>query len=165
MMDDKIPMKPIKRKSFRISYDLSMIDKMTGFEFEQFLSTLFKKFDYTTTVTKKSGDFGCDVILEKGFDRIAVQAKRSDSKVSLRAVQEIVASLKKYDARMGVVIANTKFTKSARQLAKVNDVTMINRNALLRLIDLSKLPKEQRKSLDGFCKQLRITDSRLNLVG
>lgn len=156
---------PIRRKSFKISYDLALIDKMNGFEFEVFLSELFQKFDYNTTVTKKSGDFGCDVLLEKGNYRIAIQAKCTNLKVGLHAVQEIVASLKKYDAQIGVVIANNKFSKSARQLAKVNDIIMINRNALLRLIDLSKLPKEYRQNLDGFCKQLRITDKRLNLVG
>ncbi len=59
---------------------------------------------------------------------------------------------------------NGVFTKSARQLARINDVTMINRNALLRLIDLSKLPKEHRQNLDGFCKQLRITNEKLDLV-
>jgi len=33
----------IRRKSFRISYDLAMIDKMTGFEFEEFISKLQKE--------------------------------------------------------------------------------------------------------------------------
>ena len=59
-----------------------------------------------------------DVLLEKNGDRIAIQTKRFEGKVSLRAVQEIVASLKKYGARIGVVISNAKYTRNARQLAK-----------------------------------------------
>jgi len=155
---------PIKRRSFKISYDLSKIDKMTGFEFEEYLSDLFRKFDYVPTTTKKSGDFGCDILLKKNKQTICVQAKRSNSKISLRAVQEVTASLKKYDAESGIVIANANFTKSAKSLAKSNDITMINRNALLRLIDLSKLPVNERCKLTDFCKQLRITDSRINLL-
>jgi restriction system protein len=155
---------PIKRKSFQISYDLALIDKMEGFDFEGYVAKLFEKFDFKVVVTKKSRDFGCDVLLEKNGDRIAIQTKRSQGKVSLRAVQEIVASLKKYDARVGVVISNAKFTKSARQLAKINDVVMINRNVLLRLIDLSKMDKT-RRNLGLSQKQVRITDSKLNLTG
>ena len=155
---------PIKRKSFVHSYDLAMIDKMGGFEFEEYICMLFEKFDFTGTVTKKSHDFGCDVILEKNGDRIGIQTKRFEGKVSLRAVQEIVASLKKYDARIGVVVSNSKYTRNARQLAKINDVVMINRNALLRLIDLSKVEKSQRRF--SSCQlQIRITDSKLNLSG
>ena len=155
---------PIKRVSFQISYDLALIDKMEGFDFEGYVAKLFEKFDFNTLVTKKSRDFGCDVIIEKNGDRIAIQTKRSESKVSLKAVQEIVASLKKYDARIGVVISNQKFTKSARQLAKINDVVLINRNALLRLIDLSKMDKTKR-NFNRCQKQVRITDSKLNLSG
>ena len=155
---------PIKRGSFQVSYDLTHIDKMEGFEFEEYIARLFQEFDFSTTVTKKSGDFGCDVLLEKNGDRIAVQVKRSTDKVTLRAVQEIVASLKKYDARIGVVIANAKFTKSARQLGKINGVVMINRNALLRLVDLSKMEKS-RRMFSRCVKQIRITDSKLNLSG
>ena len=155
---------PIKRKSFQISYDLALIDKMEGFDFEGYVAKLFEKFDFNAFVTKKSRDFGCDVIIEKNGDRIAIQTKRSTDKVSLKAVQEIVTSLKKYDARIGVVISNAKFTKSARQLAKINDVVMINRNALLRLIDLSKMDKTKR-NFNRCQKQVRITDSKLNLSG
>jgi len=155
---------PIVRRKFNVSYDLAMIDKMEGFEFEKYVGRLFQEFDFSTTVTKQSGDFGCDVILEKNGDRIAVQVKRSTSTVSLNAVQEIVASLKKYDARIGVVITNAKFSKSAKQLAKSNDVVMINGNALLRLIDLSKMEKSRRK-FSSCQKQIRITDSKLNLSG
>ena len=36
---------PIKRVSFQISYDLALIDKMEGFEFERYVGKLFQKFD------------------------------------------------------------------------------------------------------------------------
>ena len=155
---------PIRRGSFVHSYDLAMIDKMTGFEFEEYVGRLFQEFNFSVIVTPKTHDFGCDVILEKNGDRIGIQTKRFEGKVSLRAVQEIVASLKKYDARIGVVISNAKYTRNARQLAKINDVVMINRNALLRLIDLSKMDKT-RRNFSRCQKQIRITDSKLNLSG
>ena len=103
-------------------------------------------------------------LIENNGDGIAVQVKRSTNTVSLKAVQEIVASLKKYDARIGVVITNAKFSKSAKQLAKSNGVVMINGRALVRFIDISKIEKSRRRF--GSCaKQIRIIDSKLNLSG
>jgi HJR/Mrr/RecB family endonuclease len=155
---------PIKRISHKVSYDLAMIDKMEGYDFEEYLAKLFQRFGFSTWVTPKSRDFGCDVILEKNGDRIGIQSKRENKKIDQSAVREIVASLKKYDARIGVVITNSKFTKSAKQLGKVNEVVMIDRNALLRLIDLSKMDKT-RRNFSRCQKQVRITDSKLNLSG
>ena len=37
---------PIKRVSFQISYDLALIDKMEGFDFEGYVAKLFEKFDF-----------------------------------------------------------------------------------------------------------------------
>lgn len=50
------------------------IDKMNGYEFEEYLKALFKKLGYRPRVTKKSGDFGADLILV-GKNKIVVQAK------------------------------------------------------------------------------------------
>ena len=57
---------------------------------------------------------------------------------------------------------NTQGTQDSWQ--RINDVVMINRNALLRLIDLSKMDKT-RRNFSRCQKQIRITDSKLNLSG
>ncbi|HDR7495377.1 TPA: restriction endonuclease, partial [Bacillus cereus] len=45
------------------------IDKMNGFQFEVYLKALFRELGYRPEVTKRSCDYGVDVIL-KGKNRI-----------------------------------------------------------------------------------------------
>ena len=65
-----------------ISHDLSLLDNTIGREFEIFMVKLFEKLGYDTTVTNRSKDYGCDMMLQQGKYRIAVQAKRSESELN-----------------------------------------------------------------------------------
>ncbi|MFS8602644.1 restriction endonuclease [Priestia megaterium] len=51
------------------------IDKMDGYQFEIYLQALFQQLGYKPQVTKKSGDFGADLVM-KGKEKIVIQAKR-----------------------------------------------------------------------------------------
>lgn len=110
------------------------IDAMTGEEFEQFLGHLFKKRGFIVSYTKASGDYGADLILEDREDIIAVQAKRYSGSVGVKAVQEIIGSLKMYEATQAWVVTNSYFTKQAEKLAETNDVYLIDRDELIDMI-------------------------------
>lgn len=110
------------------------IDKMTGEEFEKFLSILFKRRGYRVSMTAKSGDYGCDLILKDGTDIIAVQAKRYSGSVGVKAVQEIIGAIRMYNATEAWVVTNNYYTKQAIKLANSNDVYLIDRNDLIELI-------------------------------
>jgi hypothetical protein len=136
-------------------YDLSILDNTTGREFEIFLVNLFEKLGYSTTVTNRSKDYGCDLMLQRGDYRIAVQAKRSESELNFTSVQRVLGSLKKYNAQMSIVVTNNKFISSAKQLAKIKDVVLIDRKKLLDLIELSNLPVNHKKDLIQFSNKTR----------
>ena len=112
------------------------IDKMNGYEFEQYLRALFKKLGYRPDLTKKSGDYGADLILE-GKNKIVIQAKRYGYKnrVSLDAVREVYASMAYYRANEGWVITNSFFTKQAKELAKACNVKLLDRYELQKFIN------------------------------
>ena len=59
--------------------------------------------------------------------------KTTGSKVSNKAVQEVVASIPYYGADRGLVVTNS-FTNSAIKLAEANDIDLIDRYKLERLI-------------------------------
>lgn len=109
------------------------IDQMNGLQFEEYLSSLYQSLGYNTQVTKGSGDFGADLILENNDEKIIVQAKRYSSKVSIQAVQEIVAAKGYYSANHSWVVTNNYFTEPARKLANANDVLLIDRDLLIKL--------------------------------
>lgn len=110
------------------------IDNMTGHQFESFLKQLFERMGYVVKSTSLSRDQGADIIAEKLNTRYLIQSKRYNKKVSNKSVQEISAALKHYKADNGIVITNSYFTESAKELAKSNNIELIDRNTLRKLI-------------------------------
>ena len=137
-----------------ISSDLSSLDNTSGREFEIFVVSLFEKLGFSSTITNRSKDYGCDMMLQQGEYRIAVQAKRSESELTFTSVQRALDSLKKYDAKLAIVVTNNKFISSAKQLAKIKDVVLIDRKKLLDLIELSNLPVNHKKDLISFSNKI-----------
>ncbi len=137
------------------TFDLSSLDNTSGREFEIFLVSLFEKLGFSSTITNRSKDYGCDMMLQQGKYRIAVQAKRSESELNFTSVQRALGSLKKYDAQLAIVVTNNKFIFSAKQLAKIKNVTLIDRKKLLDLIELSNLPLNRKKDLIEFSNNIR----------
>ena len=136
------------------SSDLSSLDNTSGREFEIFVVDLFEKLGFSSTITNRSKDYGCDMMLQQGEYRIAVQAKRSESELTFTSVQRALDSLKKYDAQLAIVVTNNKFISSAKQLAKIKDVVLIDRKKLLDLIELSNLPVNHKKDLISFSNKI-----------
>lgn len=128
--------KGFKYKRMMIRSGIKDIDKLSGYEFEEYLKVLFKKIGYKPQVTKKSGDFGADLVL-KGKNKIVVQAKRYGYKnnVSLDAVREAYSAKAFYQADEAWVITNSFFTKQAIQLAKACNVKLLNRYDLQEFIN------------------------------
>ena len=113
----------------RIGLDES--DIMRGEEFEEWVAAKLTQLGYNCERTPISGDFGADLILRKRGHRYIVQIKRWNNRVTVKAVQEIVAAKKYYNADNAIVITNNYFTKSAQILAERNDVELWDRDTLM----------------------------------
>ena len=107
------------------------LNEMNGYEFENFIASLFSQMGYKTTVTKKSGDQGVDILAEKNGVITAIQAKCYNQPVGNKAVQEIVAGIKYYGAKRGIVATNNTFTSSAKRLAKANGIALWDGETIL----------------------------------
>lgn len=127
-------------KSFRhkgmLPIDIREVDNMSGLEFEQFLKPIFERQGYMVNVTQGSGDYGADLLLRKGFKKYVLQAKRYSGNIGISAVQQVVAAVNYYNAQGAIVVTNQYFTKAAVQLAKANNVDLIDRERLGRMIRL-----------------------------
>ena len=94
-------------------------EEMTGLEFEQYFSGLLVKNGYTNVeVTKKTGDFGADVIATLGGVKYAFQCKYYTAPVGFEAVYQIHAAKTMYGAHVAVVATNSVFTKPAQIAAE-----------------------------------------------
>jgi restriction system protein len=107
---------------------------MNGIEFEKYLENLFKKLGYKVKRTQASGDYGADLIISNHDYKAAVQAKRYKNRVGLKAVQEIVSAKAFYRCSDAWVVTNSHFTNQARNLAKMNNVSLVDREELIKMI-------------------------------
>lgn len=94
----------------------------SGTEFEKFVAKVFAANGHHATVTRGSGDYGVDLVLN---GEIAVQAKFYGGVVGLSAVQEVVAGRAVYGCSKAWVVTNSTFTPAAAALAKANGVRLI----------------------------------------
>lgn len=108
------------------------VDMMTGEEFELLVAKLFKAMKYDVSVTQHSADQGIDVIARKGSMVLGIQAKCYSRPVGNSAVQEAVAGKAYYNCRKVMVVTNSSFTASARQLAAANGVLLWARKILAK---------------------------------
>jgi len=115
------------------------IDRISGYDFEIVLKTLFKKMGYHVIHTPLSGDQGADLIVEKFGVKTVVQAKNWQNNVTNSGIQEIVAAVKHFDAQRAMVISTSGFTQSARDLARSNKVVLWDRSILITMLDENPL--------------------------
>jgi len=109
---------------------LTEIDSMTGFEFEDFLMDLFPSLGYRVEQRKRSHGQGLDFLLVRLGERTACQVKRYNKPVGNKAIQEVIAARDYYHCQRALVVTNSSFTNSAKQLAERCDVELWGRKEL-----------------------------------
>lgn len=122
-----------QRRALRM-LELADVDTMSGVAFERFVGELLRSHGFTVRYTPASGDYGVDLIIEKDGIRTAVQAKRYAKPVAQAAIREAVAGINQYRCTQAMVVTNSHFTRAATVLAKSNNCTLINREALAEML-------------------------------
>lgn len=127
----------IKKKCWKWSYlrsPISKVDKMDGHEFEDYLKAHFEKIGYHCKNVGSNGhDYGVDLVISKNGIKTAVQAKRYNGSVGIKAVQEIVSGKDYYDCDHAMVVTNSRFTSSAINLADKCGVELWDREKCKRV--------------------------------
>ena len=117
-----------------LSSTIDDIDIMEGYEFENYLKTLFFYAGFGAETTKKAKDYGADIILtDENGSKIVVQAKRYNKKVGVKSVQEIMGAMSHYKANEGMVVTNSTFSFEAETLAKDNNIRLVDRKELIEM--------------------------------
>lgn len=117
-----------------LSSTIDDIDIMEGYEFENYLTTLFFYAGFKSEATQKAKDYGADIILtDETGSKIVVQAKRYNKKVGVKSVQEIIGAMSHYKANEGMVVTNSTFSFEAETLAKDNRIRLVDRKELIEM--------------------------------
>ncbi len=107
------------------------MDLMEGHEFEYYCAELLRRTGFLEVeVTKGSGDYGVDILAERDGVTYAIQCKRYDGPVGVKAVQEAYAGRDYYDRMVGAVMTNQYFTRPAVEVARKLKILLWDRGYL-----------------------------------
>ena len=106
------------------------------FEFEEFIAKLFRKMGYQTEDTRKTGDYGVDVIAKDKNDTIAVQVKqfKHGNNVGNVTVQQVLGAMWKVKANKAIIITTSDFTVQAKVQARESPIELWNLPALKSMV-------------------------------
>lgn len=107
---------------------------MRDTEWESFLADVFRSLGMEVETTNTVGDQGVDLIVTSGRRKFAIQAKGYHHSVGNSAVQEAVAGMRHYRCNSCAVITNSRFTKSAQELALSNNCLLISEEEVPQLV-------------------------------
>lgn len=123
-------------RRFRKRYADDELDEMEGLDFEYYCAELLRNRGFIEVeVTKSSGDYGIDILAEKEGVTYAIQCKRYNGPVGVKAVQEAYAGRDFYDRMVGCVLTNQYFTQPAIDAAQKLKILLWDRDYLEEMIE------------------------------
>ena len=123
-------------RRFRKRYADDELDEMEGLDFEYYCAELLRNRGFIEVeVTKSSGDYGIDILAEKEGVTYAIQCKRYNGPVGVKAVQEVYAGRDFYDRMVGCVLTNQYFTQPAVDAAQKLKILLWDRDYLEEMIE------------------------------
>jgi hypothetical protein len=112
-----------------------LVDAMDGFQFEAFLVEIFQTIGYDVKETKKTADQGADLFVSRFGKNMVIQAKNYTGSVGNAAVQQAISAKAFYGCDEAMVVTNSYYTKSAKELASTAGVRLIDREGLQSYLD------------------------------
>jgi HJR/Mrr/RecB family endonuclease len=126
--------KETHQKKKAVRFQAVDCSKMSGVEFEIYLSGLLRQLGFTDIRnTPTTNDQGADLLAKRNGRTVVIQAKRYGSPVGNGAVQQVVGALHFYSGDEGWVVTNSTFTRSAKELAQRTGIKLIDGHELVRL--------------------------------
>lgn len=123
-------------RRFRKRYSDQQLDEMEGLDFEYYCADLLRARGFIEVeVTRSSGDYGIDILAEKEGVTYAIQCKRYNAPVGVKAIQEAYAGRDFYDRMVGCVLTNQYFTQPAVDAAQKLKILLWDRDYLEEMID------------------------------
>jgi Holliday junction resolvasome RuvABC ATP-dependent DNA helicase subunit len=112
---------------------LQELRSMSGIEFEEWVASLFRRLGYAVTGTKRSGDHGIDLIVQRGTSKTAVQCKRYSDSIGEPVLRDFVGALINIGFTHGIFITTSRFSNQATIFAAQHRITLLDIDKLLQL--------------------------------
>lgn len=112
-----------------------LVDAMDGFQFEAFLVEIFQTIGFDVKETKKTADQGADLFVSRFGKNMVIQAKNYTGSVGNAAVQQAISAKAFYGCDEAMVVTNSYYTRSAKELATTAGVRLVDREELQNYLD------------------------------
>ncbi|UTW08003.1 restriction endonuclease [Pseudomonas benzenivorans] len=112
-----------------------LVDAMDGFQFEAFLVEIFQTIGFDVRETAKTADQGADLFVSRFGKNMVIQAKNYTGSVGNAAVQQAISAKAFYGCDEAMVVTNSYYTKSAKELATTAGVRLVDREGLQSYLD------------------------------
>ncbi len=112
-----------------------LVDAMDGFQFEEFLVEIFQTIGFDVKETKRTADQGADLFVSQFGRNMVIQAKNYTGSVGNAAVQQAISAKAFYGCDEAMVVTNSYYTKSAKELASATGVRLVDRVVLQTYLD------------------------------
>ena len=109
-----------------------------GHEFEKWVALSLEKFGWKAFRSPGSGDQGIDVLADLNDVSLGLQCKLYSGTVGNKAVQECLAGKGYYKLDHAVVITNSSYTRSAKELAEKTGIHLLGISDIPRLHEMFK---------------------------
>lgn len=119
-----------------------------GLDFEHWVGQALEANGWHVEVTQGSNDQGLDVIAKKNGLSVGLQCKRYSGSVGNQAVQEAFAGTRHMTLDYAAVLTNSKYTKSAKELATSIGVLLLSPEDIPRLEQFLTHLKSDKRSCD-----------------
>jgi restriction system protein len=111
---------------------------ISPFDMEEVVCDLFIAKGFNCYTTRKTGDFGVDVIAKNGVDTIAIQVKKYSLKNKIRniEVQQLLGGMtyREYKANRAIFVTTSYYTSKAIEQAEENPIELWDRDRLINEI-------------------------------
>jgi len=104
-----------------------------GLEFEKKCHSILQSMGFDCYLTRVSGDYGADIIAEKGGLKFCLQCKDWSRPVGIKAIQEVASARSHFGADFAVLILTSSATRAAHELASTCDVKIMTFSEIARI--------------------------------
>lgn len=120
-----------------VCLDWGTIDKMTGYEFEDYICKIYESLGYEVEHTPYSGDGGKDAILRKDGEVYLIECKHyvSGSQVGERDLRIFDSAMHDYNAKKGFYINLGRFKRGTEKFAREHNIELIGRTELKKMLE------------------------------
>lgn len=99
-------------------WEQSRHEALDGELYERYCARFLEENGYEDVeITKRSRDYGIDILAVKDGVTFGIQCKSYDAPVGISAVQQAYAGKDYYDRMVGVVMTNSTYTEPAKEMA------------------------------------------------